>query len=185
VKFVDINFTDDTKPTFMIYSYTEQKINYNDIADEVIANLNNAEKPALEKQRQKREFVPVPTCQVNDLIITRDIISHSMVGATFHPNFEVIFPEEFNAGICGGRCDTASSPERVSDHAPFVFLLLEQNSFRARHEHKFTRCCTPFEHRPLDILFATAGSNQIKTLHNMTITGCHCLDIVEFELPQF
>lgn len=184
VKFININYSDDTVPIFVVYSYNPviENINYNEIADEVIEKMMSEEAAGgsvsvggVQGQRRKRQ---VSTCQVNELIVGGEKILNRMVGSRA-ADFSVLFPEVYNAGICGGSCKTTLLPDKSdTNHAPFVYLLLEQPSFKEKFSYSFSRCCAPVRYGPLQVFSMSDGSSNINTIEDMRIEECECLDII-------
>lgn len=189
IKFVNKDYNDDTEPIFIVYSYNPkiEKINYQNIADTVIENIILAEEspqsPAIDTagKRRKRE---VPTCQVNNLLVDSRYIFNQMVGSTAS-DFSVRAPSYYNAGICGGSCKNVLIPNSMtSNHAPFVYLLVEQPSFQAQHGYTFKRCCAPVRYGPLTVFSVADGTASINVIENLMIKECECLDIIELADPD-
>jgi hypothetical protein len=167
----------ENKPTFIVYSYNEDitKISYKDVTGDVIAGLTERELTTgstASESRRKRETTPI--CHVNELLVPSDLITNQMVGSSPN-NFTVIFPDSYNAGICGGSCKTSLGPINTK-HAEYVYILLEQVRFTYRYN--FKRCCAPIRYGPLDILSRSDGDYKISTIRNMKVKKCECLDIV-------
>ena len=183
IKFVDRDFTDDTKPTYIVYSYNLdiENINYNSIADGVILSMLQEEQTGEAVNQvgvNRRRKRAVPHCKVNDLIVPGSSIHKEMVGSTAE-EFIVVHPPSYNAGICGGSCDVSIIPSTDSGHhAPFVYLLLEQQAFRETHGYTFQRCCAPVKYSPETIFSTSDGAAQINVLNDLKIARCECLDII-------
>lgn len=184
IKFVDRDFTEETKPVYIVYSYNHEieNINYNDIANEVIENIltTDGDSAAVSQtgpsRRRKRQIQH--NCKVNEMRVNKDNIYNKMVGSVSQ-DFEVVVPLSYNAGICGGACDTSLIPDgSPSNHAPFVYLLIEQKKFRDLHGYSFQRCCAPVKYGPLTVFSTSDGSHQINTIDNMIVKQCQCLDII-------
>lgn len=182
-KFVNRDYSDLTEPIFMVYSYNPEidNINYSEIADELIENILSASDgaaPAVSVNSAQRRKRQTPTCKVNELQVSGSSIFNKMVGSTAS-DFSVLIPQDYNAGICGGSCETKLIPYHTSKHAPFIFLLLEQSSFKEKHSYTFTRCCAPVKYGPLQVFSISNGSTNIFTIEDMIIEKCQCLDIID------
>ena len=183
IEFIDRGFTDDTKPTYIVYSYNLDivNINYNDIADEVILEFLSAEAgtEAPTRRRKRDASTAVRHCEVNELIVPGRSIYKNMIGSNAE-SFEVTYPTSYNAGICGGSCVVSTIPSTDSGHhAPFVYLLLEQQAFKERHGYTFKRCCAPVKYSPLTVVSTNDKAVQINVIEKLKIAKCECLDIIE------
>lgn len=197
--FVDQDFTDETKPAYIVYSYNLdiENINYNDIVDATIADMyaeDSTAEPAVaqvggNRRRKRAAKGPVggnrlhkrstPHCRVNDLFVSGSSIYREMLGVVVRGDFQVLHPTTYNAGICGGSCSTTVLPSTLSGHhAPFVHLLLQQASFQSMHGYNFERCCAPVQYKPMSVLTNSEAGVQISTIPNLQIQKCECLDII-------
>lgn len=181
-KFKNQDYNDKTTPIFIVYTYNQniENINYKQIAENTISKMqqtltNNVEPVGQRKKRQLTNY-----CQVNEFIINGSSIFSGMVGSTA-PDFNVIHPSDYNAGICGGYCSTSQFPDRSpTNHAHFMHVLLEQKKqvFRDRHNYNFQRCCAPVKYAPLSVFTFSYGSVNINTIKNLLVEECECLDII-------
>lgn len=190
-------------PIFIVYSYNPkiEKINYQDIANGVIENMllqdaedsaptqaptrapTQAPAPAVSAAGSNRRKREIPNCQVNDLIVDGSSIFNLMVGSTAS-NFRVGAPTSYNAGICGGSCENVLIPDSLtSNHAPFVYLLVEQQAFKQKHQYTFERCCAPVKYGPLTVFSYSDGSASINVIEDLIIKECECLDIIKLSDP--
>lgn len=186
VKFTYQAYTDITTPILIVYSYNKniEKINYRDVVSSTILDEYMSESistTAPTPARRKRAAGQF--CGVHDLIIETKHISGAMASSNAS-DFTILFPTTYDAGICGGKCGGVIPDNSPSNHAPFLFLLLERETFKGHylenHGYVFEQCCVPVSYKPLVVLTSGDMTTSINTIQDMVIHQCECLDIIKF-----
>jgi len=156
VKFVHHDQSEETVPLLIVYSHDPKilQINYKQIAERAINRrlIQTTEAETTPSSRHRRAVpdeieiepttteptpAPIPGCGIQPLEVKGSDIFHDMIAGADPDNFEVLFPPTFNAGICGGRCASVIPDSGVSNHAPFIYLLLQKSEFRERHNFEY------------------------------------------------
>ena len=176
VQFVSSRDDLEHEPLLVVYSFDPEaeKINYKYL-------LDSAQPEDESSQRRRKRSIPVkrnvdlpPQCSVHSLMI----ISAHLNSISQFRNQQIVSPERYDAGICGGVCEY-SIPTSFA-HASLVHLLISRNSF-TQHNYQFVQCCSPTAYESKT--FLTRGQDdvfKISVLQNMKITSCECIDVVSF-----
>ena len=181
VKFTYQGYTDSTTPILIVYSYSKniEKINYRGIVspsiEQMLASGSTSGSTTSERRRRNADSF----CAVHNLTIeTKDISS------AISDSNQVLFPLTYDAGICGGQCGGRIPENSPTNHAPFLFLLLENDTFKTNymenHGYVFEQCCVPVSYIPLVVLAMDDAAPAINTIPDMVIDECECLDIIKF-----
>ncbi len=175
VKFAYEGFTDENMPLLITYSYDPRvaNVDYKMIAAQARATQIVASADTARRKRQITE-----TCRKHPLIVKSTEILFGIVSND--PSCEIVYPSEYDAGICGGTCDE-TLPGSHTNHAPFINILISSNSFSSRHPtYNFKPCCVPVKYRSLRVYTQSPDkSSTIVTVDNMIIDQCDCIDILE------
>ena len=161
----------DHHPLLMVYTYDPdaENIDYSMLSTMV------AVPPTTETRKRQAVATNLqPSCTVHPLEVTKEDLN----GIPLIKGHTIHLPASYNAGICGGECETTFPNE--PQHAQLIHLLILRNKFRA-HGYSFTQCCAPVQYLPLDVLsVSTQAVVQINRLKNMKIKKCECIDIATF-----
>ena len=170
------------EPLLVIYSYDPaiEQVNLESILNEL--NTNTTPTPTVDEGTEsptntegKRSVVNQPTrCRVKRLEITKDHLNN----IPFIKTGDIILPESFNAGICGGVCSNRF-PQKSSAHAELVHLLLHTRAFTGLNYSKYQQTCSPVRHRAVEFLVhqKNDGAFEIIIRNNLQITDCACLEV--------
>lgn len=192
VKFTYQGYSDTTTPILIVYSFDKniEKINYKDVVDSVISGMymgqpTESPAPGASARRRRQSETPPPFCGVQELKIdTNPHVTGALAGVDVS-DFSVLFPLDYEAGICGGECGAVIPDISPFNHAPFLASLLERESlnlksqYMASHNYVFDHCCAPVSYAPLVVLAMVSQSTTILTVPHMQIHQCACLDIVK------
>ena len=169
---------EEHEPLLVIYSYDPEEENLN--LEAILNRLESAstpgptgmtEAPTVSERRKRNE---PPHCHVRDLYISTTHLNQIKFAGTGQT---IILPTSFNAGICGGRCQS-QFPRVSSQHAALVHLLLQRRFFSGLNYNKYKQTCSPVRYSPIEFLVrGPDDSFQILIRHNMRITDCDCLDV--------
>lgn len=178
IHFYNRNNDEDTEPLLVVHSYDSDldKIDYARILDTVKLNkTTERRKRSTADASQPRK---IPFCNVIELDIKGDEIPKK------DRHEEILAPQAYNAGICGGDCGTTMPQDQNLGHNVLIHLLQGSSEFRDRHGHTITRCCAPIKYAPLEVIVlppaATEKSAYIRILENMKIVQCECMEVVDF-----
>lgn len=195
VKFVNKNDNETTIPLLIVYSYDPKmdNINYKQLADRTISKIAEpaTSATAVQMGRRRRRSTTTQSCGFHPLMIQGSDIYDGIVGVTAS-DFRVSYPQNYNAGICGGTCSNSIPSGSSSNHAPFIHLLLRNQAFKDKHINdyysyltgvSFAQCCVPVVFKPLAVLYVANGATNINIIQNMLISpnGCECLDVIQFQ----
>lgn len=181
IRFIYEGFTDLNMPLLITYSYDPRvaNVNYRSIRDQVISQ----QQTGVEKRRKRSSVSKRSTenlCQKRDLIVLASEVFYPIFSED--PECEIVWPLDYNAGICGGNCvgdDTLPGP--ITNHAPFISILISSSTFSSRHSnYVFKPCCAPVKYSPLRVYTnSPTKGTTIVTIDNMVIDKCDCIDILD------
>ena len=192
MRFVHSSSDEETEPLLIVQSYDFEleKIDYKTILE----NLNRTEGrrrrsapashseggndgPVHKRSRRSNVSSQPPFCDIYELVIKAAEIPRL-------PGEEVLIPQAYDAGICGGDCGQ-SLPGADLNHNHLVHMLQTTAAFRDRHRYNITRCCAPIDYAPLQVIVNPAPTSDsmvpfMKIIPNMKIVKCECIEIVSF-----
>ena len=195
IHFYNGNNDEDTEPLLVVHSYDSDldKIDYARILDTIKQNnttaaevnkrsvrQNNTTAAEVNKRSVRQTQQEIPFCNVLPLEVQRHEIPKK------YGDEEIVQPESYNAGICGGDCGTTMPQNADLGHNVLIHMLQGSSEFRDRHNHTITRCCAPIKYHPLKMLVlppgetSESGRTYLRILENMMVAQCECIEIVDF-----
>lgn len=184
VKFIYQSFTDDNVPLFIVYSYDYKinEINYKEIEDYIANELQATSTEPQVSERRKRSKNDPPACKVNQLDVDSSLILPSMLRNSNNQELEVMMPDSYNAGICGGLCN--SQTPFNTHHSTLISLLIDEPSSISHGYTNIKKSCSPVSYRGLEVFVRNVDepgtSFFIFIIPNMIIDKCECIDIVDY-----
>lgn len=188
LKFTYDDFTEEDTPLLVVYSYDPKlkNINYQAIAKRTLDEVSTTGTPVTTTRKRRRRSInsnsTIPGCTRHSLWVKGSKIFPELVGKQPGDTFEVVIPDQYDAGICGGGCSRTFPVNAPSNHAPFIHVLLGISDFIEQQNNNFnyTECCAPVEYTQQDVLARSATGVAIHIIPNMKITKCECIYIADF-----
>ena len=182
LQFAYEEFTEQTTPFLFAFAY-DKRVHNHMIAEQLSSDMevmDDEEEDNIEvmNDRKKRSSSEDSKCRVRQLTVythSTDIVTHYARQAARRNDAVIGIPIMFNAGVCGGWCE--SGFRNLSTHnADYLNSLLFPNSLPG---YNFKTCCVPVKYGGLNVELLAGNGPTIKTtIPSLRVTKCECLDVL-------
>ena len=172
VRFAYEAFTENTTPILVTYIYDNRlrHIDYNSIAKK-LDQVDLPIKPEVVVEKRSTS----DACSVRPFVMqTNNAVFQFMVEqALGDKEAEVVYPTFYDAGMCGGICNSNTPSLSYSNHASIIDLLIKNGAFP---NHNFKSCCVPVKYRSMAVLVDGPTTFAVIIFGDMSVQQCECQD---------
>jgi len=150
-----------------------KEINYETLEKKLSSESGRSDIVLQGTESHHRKKRALASCSLHSLVLPTSavFISPNIIDSS---SFSITSPTTFDAGICGGYC-RHNPPHSNVHHTLLVNLYLK---FPSSHGYRISQCCLPVSYRPLILKGSEEGASIVeKTLENMSISFCGCVDV--------